>query len=504
MQKKTILLAQFKHETNPFNPSRTTLRDFQNRALNIGEDMIIRNRGNHSEPGAFIDVLEARPDVRMLPVVDGNACPSGLVTADAFEYVASMLENAVRTQKPDAILLALHGAMITEDDGDADGALLERLRAAAGPGIPIVATLDFHANLTDRMVRCSTALFPQRYYPHTDFYDRGVEAAQLVLDVLDGRRKPTAARQHIPLIYPHLPTDGHPCGTLTDMLIEASGERHAVYFVAGFSRADVSCAGASIYALTDDDPEGAKALCSRFAQWVSDHLEDFSEHHPDPVQAVAEAIASSETTVFADGADNPGSGSAGDATELLHELLRQGATGVAVASIWDPETVQQAHEAGVGETIRVRLGGKSSPIVGAPIEREAYVRLLGDGEFTVRGPVHGGVAQHMGKTAVLKIEGLTIIVSSLRVQTFDLEMFRAHGIEPTAQKILVVKSVVHFKAAFSQAFSRLVVLDMPNVCPLNERVIPFTRVPRPIYPLDDADACRAYAKTVCPYAPADV
>ena len=500
---KRILIAQFKHESNSFNPNVTTLDDYRRRTLILGDAISPRYRGTSSELGAFLEVFEARQDVAVLPVIDANACPAGPVTHETFEYVKNAIVDALKAEQEKAargeaepvsgIALALHGAQITEDTEDGEGLLLKEIRRVVGPELPIVVTLDFHANLTRDMVEQATALFPAHYYPHTDFYDRGLEAAKLLLAILDGKAHPTAAMTQLRLLYPHMPTDEGPLGRLTPMLEAESGKNgvYSVNFVAGFCRGDISIQGSSIYALTENDPERAAALCEKYAQDVYDHLEDYRMRLSEPAQAVAEAIAYDGLTVISDASDNPGSGLMGDATEILHELMRQGAEKVIVSSIWDPETVQQAFAAGPGKTIHVRLGGKSSDRVGAPIETDAYIRSLSDGEYRVKGPMCRGVPQKFGPVAVLRFAGITCIVNTNRNQTYDEEAFRSNGIEPLDYHIVVLKSAVHYRAAWKLVTDHILTVDMPNLTSIDENKVEFHHLQHPIFPLEDADTVRA-------------
>ena len=501
---KRILLAQFKHETNNFNVKKTTLEDYKKRSLSFGDEMIARYAGSESELGAYIEIFGQREDVEIVPAVDGNAAPGGLVTRETYEYFRDAIINCYVGEELkaeqglcghiDAIALVLHGAQITEDCEDGEGLLLKDLRKITGKDLPIVATLDFHANMTEEMTENATALFPARYYPHTDFYDRGKDAARLLLDVLDGKAHPVGAMKRLRLIYPHIPTDEGPLSDMIPRLIGESSREgvYGAYFVGGFSRADISVAGSAIYAVTENDKALAEQICENYYRETVDRLEEFSIRLTEPAEAVASAIAYDGLTVIADAADNPGSGLMSDATEIIHELLRQKAEKVAVAFLWDPETVGQAFAAGPGATISVRLGGKSGPLVGAPIETEAYVKSLSDGNFKVKGPMCRGVPQMTGRTAVLCFSGITCVCVSNRTQPFDEEAFRSNGIEPLDYHIVVVKSSVHYRAAWKRVCDHILTVDMPNITAFDERKIDFRNVPRPIFPLDSADEVRKY------------
>ena len=496
-----ILMAGFKHETNNFNERCTTVEDYRRRALLSGAEMLENYRGTKAEAGAFIDVFSARDDVEIVPVVYADASPGGVVTRETFEYFKQAIVEGYRAADREAkisgIALVLHGAMITDFSEDGEGELLKELREAAGPELPVVATLDYHANMTPEMVKYATALFPARYYPHTDFYERGLEAAQMLLDILDGKAHPAAALRKLPMILPHKDTSEEPLKSMIERMTLESGHGSILYayFIGGFSRADISMQGSAVYVITENDPDKAEETAQRYYDWILDHLEQFELAVKDPVLAVRDAIASPRLTVIADAADNPGSGLMSDATEIFHELIRQGAEKTAAALVWDPETVEQAFAAGPGAVIHARIAGKSSEVIGAPVEADAYVRSIHDGIFRIRGPMKTGELQNAGRVAVVEAKGITFVLCSNRTQAFDEESFRAFGVEPEDYHIIVVKSSIHYRAAWKRRVPQedLVTVDMPNLTSFDERKIGFKNVPRPIYPLDSAEEVRKAA-----------
>lgn len=493
-----ILLAYFKHETNNFNEKLTTLEDYKKRSFYDGSEMIKVCTGARTEPGAYIDVFSGRDDVELLPVVMGDASPGGYVTKETFDYFKDRIVNgylaAAKDGRVDGIALTIHGAMITDFSEDGEGVLLKALREAAGDEVPIVATLDYHANLTEDMAKYATALFPARYYPHTDFYDRGLEAAHMLLDILDGRAHPACSLKKLPMILPHKDTAEEPlCSLIGDMIAESDGPGvYYAYFIGGFSRANISVQGSAVYVLTENDRKLADEIAEKYYDRIMRNLESFDLELKDPVEAVKDAIADPGITVIADAADNPGSGLMSDATEIFHELIRQGAEKVATALVWDPETVEEAFKLGPGAAFDARIAGKSSPVVGAPVCGKAYVKSLHDGFFRLKGPMNTGALQNPGKVAVVECQGITFVLCSNRTQAFDEEAFRAFGIEPADYHIIVVKSSIHYRAAWKRwiPLDHIVTVDMPNITSFDERKIDFDRVNRPIYPLDDAEIVR--------------
>ncbi|MBQ0100810.1 MAG: M81 family metallopeptidase, partial [Lachnospiraceae bacterium] len=268
-----ILMAYFKHETNNFNDKLTTIEDYKKRAFYDGETMMKNYRGSKAELGAYMDIFEARPDVEIVPAFCADANPGGYVTKETFEYFKDQLIDAYKKGAAeggiDGIALVLHGAMITDFSEDGEGVLLKALRDVTGPDLPIVATLDYHANMTDEMAKYATALIPARYYPHTDFYDRGLESAQMLLDVPDGKAHPTTALKKLPLILPHMDTSEEPLCSMIKTFIDESEKPGVLYayFVGGLSRANISVQGSAVYVITENDPALAEKIADEHYRW---------------------------------------------------------------------------------------------------------------------------------------------------------------------------------------------------------------------------------------------
>jgi len=503
-----ILIAHFEHETNTFNKKATDLDDFHKQAWSEGPAVLENARGTKLGIGAFIDCLENDPDYELIPAVYTAASPGGPVTKETFDTISDIILKTYANEEEkagkglcghiDGILMELHGAQICGYDDDAEGLLLERLRKLTGPDLPILCVLDFHANLTPKMVELSTALFPSRLYPHTDLHERGEEAVALLKKIFAGQSRPAACMKRLRLIYPHMPTDeGHLATMIPAMEKETADNENVIFtgFVAGFTRADITIQGSAIYCVTNNDPVLAQEQCEKYAADVYAHLDGFRMTLTEPAEAIRMGMEHKGLTVISDAADNPGSGLVGDATEIIHEALRQKAEKVIVYAIYDPEVAKQAAEAGPGATIHVRLGGKSSDMVGAPIETDAYVKSISDGRYRVKGPVYHGIRINTGLTAVLCFEGITCVVISVRRQNFDEEAFRSNGIEPMDYSIVIVKSAIHYRSAWKLVSDQVLTVDMPNLTPLDETKVTYENVPRPIYPLDSEADVRKFVES---------
>ena len=492
---RRIFIASFQLETNTFAPGFTTEKDYANRTYREHENLIDWVRGNNTSDGGFADVLE-EAGAEIVYRFAAVAAPGPRLKKETYDEFSSRIVTLMKEadeEKPlDGFLLALHGAMVTEDLDDGEGTFLKKIREEFPRHIPIGISLDFHVNLSEDMLRYADIVFTSRYYPHTDFMDRGRDAARLLLRMIEGEVHPTSAMIDLPILYPHRSTFEEPLVSLIPEMIRESEDRacYGVFFTAGFCRSDCNCGTSSIYAITENDPEKAKDLVRKYARKAMDRLEEFENIYPDVDDAIRRAMASDKITVLAEASDNTGSGYYGDATVLLQKLLDAKVPHAALAYMVDPETVEQASKAGVGATIRVRLGGKSSRYVGSPVVADAEVISLTDGRVRVKGPMYHATIQNCGPTATIRIDGVKVVVISNRTQPFDEEAFRYNGVEPLEEKIIALKSAVHFRSAYMLLTDRIEMLDLPNFTPMDERKLVFHAIPRPVYPLEDADTVR--------------
>ena len=489
-----VLIAQFMHETNTFSKLPTTLDDYRRRWLIEGDALVPRFTGTRNELGGYID---AAKQYGWQPVWGGaaNATPSGKLTKECWETIRNRIVGvASDAGKLDGICLSLHGAMVSETEDDAEGALLELLRGVVGPEVPIATTLDLHANATVRMARNANALVSYRTYPHIDGYERAVQAAALVQEAMAGRKQPRCL-----LVQPAM-LEGAEHGRTTapglmlDLLAKADafeGEPgiYVVSIQAGFTWADIPYTGPSV--AVSHEP-GAEARARAIAQELIDEMwhrreegaKTFYRPIADGIAAARAGAGKKGPLVIADGTDNPGGGGYNDTTPVLQALLDAGIGNVAFGTIYDPGTVQQAMKAGVGAEIEVALGSHTDPAMGAPVKAKALVKMLSDGQFKNDGPMNAGVETSMGPTAVLRIAGIDVVTISNRIQTIDRQVFLSQGIDPEAKSVLVVKSVQHYRAAFAPIAREIVLVDSGGICSPDISRLKFTRLRRPIWPID--------------------
>jgi microcystin degradation protein MlrC len=494
-----VLIAQFMHETNTFSKLSTTLEDYRRQRLVEGPAIVPSFTGTRNELGGFIDAARLHG---WEPVwgVAANTIPSGPLTRETWEHISGLILDAARGSRDgkgpvDAVCLSLHGAMVSETEDDAEGALLEAVRTVVGPDVPVVATLDLHANATERMARNANALVSYRTYPHVDGYERAVQAAQLVEDALRGRKHPRCL-----LVQPAMlkgADHGRTTqpGIMRDLLARAEAfERqpglNAVSIQVGFTWSDIPWAGPSIAVSHEPGAEDAarQAAEALIAEMWARRTE-FSSSYRSIADAVEAARAHGDRPlVLAEGTDNPGGGGYNDAPNLLRALLEAGIANVAVGTIYDPGTVRQALKAGVGARLEVALGGHTDPSLGAPVRAMAEVMNLSDGNFRNDGPMNAGVQVALGPTAVLRLgDRIDVVTTSTRMHTIDLQVFLSQGIDPLARTVLVVKSSQHFRAAFEPIAREVMLVDAGGLCSTDASRFSYAKLRRPIWPLDPVE-----------------
>jgi microcystin degradation protein MlrC len=484
-----LFLAMLSHETNTFSNVPTDRAQFEARDLRYGGEIVETYRGTGTCLGGMIAAAQ-RLGATLVPSVAAAASPAGRVTRDIYEHVKQrMLADLETAGRLDGVLLDLHGAMVPEGLDDGEGDIIAAVREAVGPDVPIAVTLDFHGNLGRDMIGKADLLHGYKTYPHVDMAERGEEAVERLAQVIGRRIKPTAAWRKPPILPPlgNQGTARGPMRRLYDLADEMEKDPKviSVSLFAGFPYADIPDAGLGIYVVTDDDRALAERLAGRLARVAWEHRHEFI-HTALPVKdAVAKALAADgRPIVLADMADNTGGGAAGDGTEILRELLRVGARSAVVACLWDAAAVQRCIEAGVGARVTLDVGGKVDDRHGAPVRVTGTVRTLSDGRFVHRGPMMHGLPGRLGPTAVLDVNDIKVILISYRWQTLDPEMIRFVGIDPLVEKILVIKSTIHYRAAFEPIAKEIIEVDAPGLSSSNLTRFVFRRIRRPIFPLD--------------------
>lgn len=491
---KRVLLAEISHETNTFSPIPTDLGRFAQRELAYGQDILDRGRGTRTGIGGYIDAA-ARAGVELIPSVAASAVPSGTVTREAYEHlverVVADIESARRAPGGlHGVALCLHGAMVAEGFDDAEGEILRRVRAAAGPELPVVSTLDLHGNMTQEMIAHADCLFGYDTNPHIDGYERAVEAFAALVDMWQGSFRPVmrlVKTRMMPATINMRTAEG-PMVKLFARAREHEARKGVrnVSVYGGFPYTDVEFGGLSVLALTNNQPELAQRIAEDIAAMAWEIRAEFLKPIWQPADAVRHAMAApGRPVILADVADNMGGGGSGDTTVLLRTLLDLNAQDVGFAQIVDPESVGRCIAAGPGGRVRLSLGGKIEPKHGGPVECEGVVEALTDGSFVNKGPMGTGVRVSTGLTARVLVGGVQVIVTSNRLAPNDPEIYRHIGIEPTDRKILVVKSRGHFRAAYEPFAAEILEVDCPGFASPNLKHFDYRKVRRPLFPLDE-------------------
>ncbi len=491
-----VLSAEFAHETNTFSKIPTTYESFKAQDLFLDGSSAIAARGDsNTELAGFCDAAR-KHDWELVHVLSAIAQPAGMVTRDAFDRLTDPIVAVAREQRDrlDGIALGLHGAMVTDFCDDGEGELLARLRAVVGPDMPIAVTLDLHANVTRDMCRHSDILVSYRTYPHIDMRETAALAGDLLQRTMAGQIRPVVLRAHLPMID-EANGGRTDIGAMLPRLLRAREYESlagvlAVSINAGFARVDIGEVGPTVIVVAERDSELARHQA--FAHELADDI--WAQRHEvmNRFMDVDEAAhicrdhdASQAPIIVADYADNPGGGGYGDATNLLAAMLRAGIQNACFGPIVDPQTVQQLQDTAVGARSQVQLGGKTDPTLGGgPLTLEATVLLHSDGRYYAEGPMTGGLDKTWGPTVVLHVQGIDILVVTQPAQILDLAQFTAFGIDPRKKKVVGLKSMQHFRAAFEPIASKVIVCDSGALCSPHYARKSYAKVPRPLFPLD--------------------
>lgn len=489
-----VVLAMMQHETNTFSTVPTPLARFsRGNAEPVpleGQAAIDAFRGTGTALGAFIELCEAE-GVEMVVPMAASAWPSGPVEDAAYAYMTDRICAAV-ADGCDAILLHLHGAMVTASLEDGEGALLARVRALA-PDIPIGLALDMHTNLYPAMVENVDVLAGYQTYPHIDVYETGLRAARPILAMLKDKARPAMAWGNRPML-PHVMrqgTDDFPNSEIQALCakMEADGRALCATFFTGFPHADIELAGSSAVVVTDGDRDKADALCREILDLAWKHRAAFVYEIEPLEQSLARAQDLTDgPIVLLDHYDNAASGGSMDSMTVLKGILEAGLDNVAAFAVCDPDAVAAMAAAGVGATVTLPLGGRTDmPSIGRkgePLTVTGRVRLLSDGRFRNIGPMSRGVLNDMGPTAVLDTGKVEIVVVSTQQEPNDYACFQSLGIDPTAKRYLMLKSRVHWRAGFKPIARTIIDCAGVGVCTSDYSMLDFRHVRRPIYPLD--------------------
>lgn len=488
-----IAIGSLIQETNTFVPSRTTSDTFAAYYLLRGEEILTGYGDARVEVPGFLSVLR-RAGATPVPLLAGYAASGGPLTKRAFdELVGELIRRLGEARSLDGVLLALHGAMTVEDEPDAEGAILEAVRSLVGEAIPIGVTLDLHAHITGRMLDNSTFIVGYKEYPHTDMYETGIRAAELMEDTVRGRRRPEMAVAKKPMVLSAVvarTTDGpltHVVHRAREMESKGSVLHASLFPVQPWL--DVPDLGFAALVVTDGDGPGAKATAEELADLAWKARQSFEPDLVSLEKAIRIGLnADSGLTVVGDAGDAPSGGSPADNASVLRALLKLGAdraTRPTYLTLCDAEAALAAQSAGVGRDVTLSVGHAVSKADGNPLTVTGRVRLLSDGVYRMTGRGATGLEMHMGLTAVLGIGNIRLAVRSLPSMEWDPAMYYSVGLDLREAALAFVKSPSHFRVSYEPLAARLLVADTPGPTRANIRKVQYEHITRPLYPLDD-------------------
>lgn len=482
---KKIIIAGFQHETNTFAPTKASYADFVQGGgfppLSRGAD-VLKFREQNIPIGGFIQQAE-QFGYQLLPVIWAGTSPSAHVEQCTYQRICDEIIASIQQHPADAVYLDLHGAMVSEQVDDGEGELLRRVREAVGPDIPVIASLDFHANVTQVMFAHSDVLICYRTYPHVDMAQTGQRCAQLLDQIFRGKK---LHKQMYKL--PFLIALNAQCTELEPTqscmnLLEQLEQNNSVQmnFTPGFPAADFEECGGCIWGYS----ENAEQLDQAMQRYIAHVLQQETHWNMDflsPDHAVLQALQlyqqhhSTRPVVIADTQDNPGAGGDSNTTGMLSALHRHQVKNALIGLIVDPAVVQQAYQLELGQHFYAKLGGTSGIAGDAPFSAKFKIKAYSDGKFSYGGPMMHGVEADIGPSVLLEIDGIEIAVSSYKAQLLDRNMFRIFGIVPEDKTIVVVKSSVHFRADFQDMAAAILVAKAPGAMKADPNDLPWQKI----------------------------
>lgn len=491
-----IAVAGISHESDSFNPARTTLADFGwGRGFDPAQYLAAAAGGNTTVSG-YVEGARLY-GLELVPTIAVGAAPKGPVAAEAFETItAEMIRRIKAMPKLDGVLMPLHGAMVVESHPHGDEELVRRVRAAVGASPPIVVTHDFHANVSPETVKLCNALITFKENPHIDTRERGLQAARILAETLEGKRRPTQAIAKPPMMYNivYQYTRREPLLPIVEESRRLERENPKILAVSvsgGYQYADVPYMGPSVIVVTDNDLRLAEREANRLAAMLWATRDRLELKLPDAAAAVRQAIAETRFPVaLIDMGDNIGGGSSGDATFLLEQLLRQKAQGW-VVTLADPAAVREAVKLGIGGAFDLEVGGKTDSFHGKPVRLRGRVKSLHDGQYVETEIRHGGGRYHnMGLSAVIEVEGSSrdlanlVLLTTRRSSPNSIHQIVSCGIYPERQRILTVKGAIAPRAAYEPVAAKIIEVDTPGLTAVNPARFEYRRVRRPLVGLD--------------------
>jgi microcystin degradation protein MlrC len=421
-------------------------------------------------------------DWTLIEGMTAGATPAGVTTRHAYETLRDeLLEDLRRAGKVDIALFGLHGAMVADGYDDCEGDLLRRAREIVGPNTVIGAELDPHCHMTAAMVDSADFLVCFKEYPHTDILERAYDLVDLCVARAQGRIQPARAVYDCEMIS-IMHTSREPMRGFVDRLLAMEGKEGvlSISIAHGFPWGDTPDMGSKVLVYTDGDQARADALARALGEEIIGFRDRLAPPYPGADEALDQALALDDfPVVLADSADNAGGGAPSDATFILERVLARGIRDVATGPFWDPVAVQLCFEAGEGARIKLRIGGKVAPVSGMPLDLDCEILAL------KRDAVMTGLAGTpalLGDTAVVRSQGVTIVLTTNRTQAMGTDLFTQFGVDLRAMKLIIVKSSQHFYASYSQVGRHVIYVETPGAITQDYNALPYTKRKLPKWP----------------------
>lgn len=478
------------HETNTFSRVPADYAQFANGGIARGDEVVRRYGDSNATMAGFLEAAD-RFGVEVVPLIMAITGPIGTITKDAFDRIVGEMLQLLRDHGPwDGVLLAQHGAAVSEEHPDVDGEVAARVRALVGPDVPVGMAIDMHANVSQRMIEHTTATVVYRSNPHLDPRPRALECAEIIVRTIRGEVRPVQALEMPPLVINIVKqfTGEEPMlGVVRD--VEAALTRPGMLSASaaeGYPYADVAETGMSFLAVHDGDPQAAREEARWMARRAWDRREQFVGDIPSAEEALRRAAAvPAGPVVLMDVGDNIGGGSSADSTIILETAMRLGIRGL-LQTLYDPEAVQACVAAGVGSELTLPVGGKTDDLHGRPVTVTGRVRVISDGTFEDTTPTHGGFRYFDGGTTVVleTTDDHTLVLESRRLGNTSLEQMYSVGVRPERKPICVAKGVISPRPAYSRVAKEIILVNTPGVTTADLSFFTFHRRRRPLYPFE--------------------
>jgi microcystin degradation protein MlrC len=486
-----IAVAQISSESNHFVPTECDLEFFRNTGFLLEGVRLFELRGTGGEVAGMLSALDRDQEVTVAPLLAARANSGSPLSASCYSCLRSALLDGLEKAMPvDGVLLSHHGSMAAAGEFDPEGDIVFEVRRRVGADVPVIMTLDLHGNITRRMVESCTAILGYEQYPHRDTFHTGERAAELILRVCRSEVSPVMACAKLPMLLTafHGTTDGDaPFGKLMRKAKELEfqpGVLSASMFFVG-SYIDVPEMGSSALVVSDHDFElaaaSARGLASEF--WRTRNA--FSVETVPVAEAVRRGMAiDGGPILLLDTADTTGGGAAGDGAGVIRGLLDAHIPNPCIAMVVDPQAALTCSETGVGAELDLHLGHRIDPKWGTPVCVRAKVLRVFEGRFRYTGGILAGTDATMWLSAVVQANHVSILIATYPTYDWADEQYRCAGLDPQKMKFVVVKNMMNFRSGYGDFAKAFYVLDIPGPTPSDMRLLPFRRVPLPIFPLD--------------------